>query len=234
MPREQLDRQIHHLQDEVLLLGSVVEQAVLDAVQALMRHDTDTARRLYYADKDINERRYAIENACFTTIATQQPVARDMRTLAALLEVSNELERIGDYAKGIAKICLMVNTDENSLFQIASDIPRMAEIGVDMLHRALGALVKEDIEAAREIPVMDDDVDQLYITVYRELIQAMIKNPEIIDQANYILWVAHNLERVADRVTNICERTIFIVSGELMEIKSKNDIDKPLLSLSKK
>lgn len=221
MPRETLDRQIHHLQDEVLLLGSMVEQAMLAAVDALKRRDLETAKRIFHDDHLVNEKRYAIENAILILIATQQPMARDLRLMAAILEVITELERMGDYAKGIAKISMRLG--ESSISLNMREFATMADLSVSMLHRALGAFIAENPQAAYEIPKEDDQVDELYNKVYRSLVSAMIADPEIIDQANLLMWVAHNLERMADRVTNICERTVFIATGELMEMDTDDE-----------
>lgn len=223
MPRETLDRQIHHLQDEVLLLGSMVEQAMLEAVDALKRQDTVTAKRIYQNDHLINEKRYAIENAIIILVATQQPMARDLRLLAAILEVITELERMGDYAKGVCKVTIRLG--EDAVPVNLRDFTRMADLAVGMLHRALGAFINEDASLAHEIPKEDDEVDHLYNQIYRELISTMIANPSMIDQANAVMWVAHNIERMADRVTNICERTVFIATGELMEMDTDDEED---------
>ncbi|NMC80578.1 MAG: phosphate signaling complex protein PhoU [Chloroflexi bacterium] len=221
MPRETLDRQIHHLQEEVLLLGSMVEQAMLNSVEALKRRDLDAARQIYEADIQINEKRFAIENAILILIATQQPIARDLRLMAAILEVTTELERMGDYAKGIAKVNLKLGSIP---FPISlREITQMAELAVSMLHRALSAFISENSTQACQIPLEDDQVDSLYNQVYHNLVSAMIADPEIIDSANLLMWVAHNLERMADRVTNICERTVFIATGELFELETSND-----------
>jgi phosphate transport system protein len=154
-------------------------------------------------------------------IATQQPLAHDLRLLASILEVSAELERMGDYAKGIATINIRIGGE--ALLKPLIDIPRMAQKASDMLHRALTAFINEDVEAARAIPAEDDEVDDLYKQVYRELMTFIIAEPKDIDRANYLLWAAHDLERFADRVTNICERTVFIVTGENKEIASSDD-----------
>jgi phosphate transport system protein len=223
MPRESLDRRIQHLQDEILLLGSMVEEAVLNAVNVLKRRDVDSAAELYDDDILINEKRFAIENAILILMATQQPIAHDLRLLAAMLEISNELERMGDYAKGIAKVTMKLGQIDAPV--PIQDISRMAELAVSMLHRALGAFIKEDIQVARLIPAEDDAVDDLYNKVYHQVVEAMINNPDIIDYANLSMWVAHNLERLADRVTNICERTIFIATGEMMELDSSDEED---------
>jgi phosphate transport system protein len=221
MPRQTLDREIHHLQDEVLLLGSMVEQAMLNAIDALKRRDHEAAKRVYHGDEQINEKRYAIENRVLILFATQQPIAHDLRLLAAILEVITELERMGDYAKGIAKISLKIGDDETPI--PTREISRMGDLAVGMLHRALGAFIAEDVNMAYRIPQDDDQVDELYNQVYRKNVAAMIANPGIIDHNNYIMWVVHNIERMADRVTNICERTIFIATGELLEIDASDD-----------
>lgn len=221
MPRQTLDREIHHLQDEVLLLGSMVEQAMLNAIDALKRRDHEAAKRVYHGDEQINEKRYAIENRVLILFATQQPIAHDLRLLAAILEVITELERMGDYAKGIAKISLKIGDDETPI--PIREISRMGDLAVGMLHRALGAFIAEDVNMAYRIPQDDDQVDELYNQVYRKNVAAMIANPDIIDHNNYIMWVVHNIERMADRVTNICERTIFIATGELLEIDASDD-----------
>ena len=221
MPRDTLDRQLQHLKDEVLLLGSMVEQAMLAAVDALKRRDQTTAKQIYRRDPLINEKRYAIENAILILIATQQPMARDLRMMAAILEVTTELERMGDYAKGIAKVTIRLGDAPLPIGM--QDVSRMTDLAVSMLHRALSAFINENAAQAHEIPNEDDEVDELYNQIYHELVQAMIANPETIDQANLLMWVAHNIERLADRVTNICERTVFIATGELMEFDATDD-----------
>lgn len=221
MVRETLNRQIQHILDETLLLGSMVEQAILSSVDALKFRDTRSAKTISDDDQIINDKRYAIENAVIILISTQQPVARDLRLLTAVLEISTELERIGDYAKGIAKVVLKLQDEAIPIPM--REISRMAELGVSMLHRALGAFVTENAQQAVEIPAEDDEVDALYNQVYHFMVNAMISNPSIIDNANLILWVAHNLERTADRVTNVCERTVFITTGELMEMDTSDD-----------
>lgn len=223
MPRETLDRQLHQLEDEVLLLGSMVEQAMLDAVDSLKRRDVETAHIIFNNDHLINEKRYAIENAILILIATQQPAAHDLRLLAAILEVNTELERMGDYAKGVAKVVFRLG-DAPIPIPIR-EITRMAEMSVSMLHRALGAFIAENANQASLIPAEDDEVDALFNRVYHYLISTMIADPEIIDHASLLMWVAHNLERMADRVTNICERTIFIATGELMDLDANDEED---------
>ena len=221
MPRETLDRQIHQLQDEILLLGSMVEQATLYAMDALKRRDTRLARRILLDDTKVNEKRFAIENAIIISLATQQPMAHDLRTLAAFLEISTELERMGDYAKGIAKVVIQLGDADIPIPM--RELEQMAELGVNMLHRALGAFISENAAVASQIPLEDDQVDELFNRVNRILISTMIANPEIIDNVNLLIWVIHNLERLADRVTNICERTVFVATGDLLEFETEED-----------
>lgn len=223
--RKTFETEIQQLKDELLLLGSMVEQQILDSVEALKKRDIDAARRIYDTDSRVNAKRYAIEEQVMIVIATQQPMAHDLRLLASILEIAGELERMGDYAKGIATVNMRMGNEP--LLKPLIDIPRMAQKGADMLHRALTAFINEDVEAALAIPPEDDEVDGLYNQVYRELMTFVLADPRTIDRANYLLWTAHNLERVADRVTNICERTVFIATGEIKEIPSSN-IDEKL------
>jgi phosphate transport system protein len=215
MLRKTFDTEIKQVKDDVLVLGSMVEQAIIESVEALKKRDVEAARRLFDADQEINHRRFEIENRLMIMIATQQPMAHDLRLLASIMEINSELERMGDYAKGISNINIRMG--DAPLLKPLIDLPRMADKGADMLHRALTAFVNEDIDTARRIPAEDDEVDELYKQVYRELMTFIIADPTIIERANWLLWAAHNLERFADRVTNICERTVFIVTGELHE-----------------
>ena len=221
MVRKTFETEIQQVKDNILVLGSMVEQALLDSVEALKKRDIAAAERVFAEDQEINKKRFEIESQLMTLIATQQPMARDLRLLASALEIVSELERMGDYAKGIANINIRMG--DTPLLKPLIDVPRMANKGVDMLHRALTAFINDDVETARTLPVEDDEVDALYNQVYRELMTYVIQDPTTIERANWLLWVAHNLERFADRVTNICERTIFIVTGELGEIKSSDD-----------
>jgi phosphate transport system protein len=222
MARETLDNKIRHLLNEILVLDSMVESATIEAVKALKKQDIAAARRVYTSDERINAKRFELENNLITTIATTQPVmGSDLRLMASIMEVNSELERIGDYAKGVAHVCIMLGPETHA--NTLQEIPRMADIGVDMLHRAIGAFVARDVETARLIPHQDDEVDALYQQVYRSLVERMIADPSTIDRANNILWAAHNLERLADRVTNICERTVYVATGKLEEMARSDD-----------
>jgi phosphate transport system protein len=217
MPRESFERALQAELDQVLLLGSMSAMAIQQSVEALQRHDHATAKKIIEADLRINEKRYHIEQECITLIATQQPMARDVRFLTAILEIITELERIGDYAKGISKINLLLQ-DEIEDPPIYYDLHRMADLGLGMLHRALDAFVSLDVAVARAIPVEDDQVDRLYNHVYMQLIQAMMTDKTTISRASHLMWAAHNLERMADRVTNICERIVYAGTGEMKEL----------------
>ncbi len=220
MLRKTFEAEIKQLKDKVLLLGSMVEQSLLGAVETLKSRDLAGAEQILAGDREINEMRFGIENELMILIATQQPMAHDLRLLASILEITSELERMGDYAKGIAKINLRMG--DQPLLKPLIDVPRMAQISVDMLHRALTAFINEDVATARLIPQEDDEVDALYNQVYRELMTFVIADASTIERANWLLWVAHNLERFADRVSNICERTIFLATGELVEFESSS------------
>lgn len=219
MPRTTFDQELQALQDEMLVLGNMVEHAIHESVEALKHQDEERARAVIVLDRSINEKRFAIENDCLVLIATQQPMARDLRILAAVLEIAGELERIGDYAKGIGNIVLRMG--KQPLLKPLIDIPLMAEKATSMLRRSLDAFIRRDLDLARAIPREDDEVDNLYNQVYRELIAIILENPRSVDQANFLLWAAHNLERAADRVTNICERTVFTITGRMLEVSSE-------------
>ena len=221
MLRKTFETEIQQVKDDVLMLGSMVEQALIKSVESLKKRDAKASEKIIADDLEINKKRFDIESKLMVLIATQQPMAHDLRLLASCMEIISELERMGDYAKGIANINIRMG--DAPLLKPLIDIPRMAQLGVDMLHHALTAFVNEDVEAAQSIPVRDDEVDALYNQVYRELMTFVIQDAKTMERANWLLWVAHNLERVADRVTNICERTVFIVTGEMTEIKSTDD-----------
>jgi phosphate transport system protein len=216
MSRERFEQEMHHLEGQVLALGTMAERAVRSSVEALVRRDLLEARRIMDDDHLINEQRFEMENEILTIIATQQPLAGDLRKLASSLELVGELERIADYAKGIANIAVMIGAEP--LVKPLVDIPLMAEKACGMLHRALDAFARWDVDLARSVPREDEAVDVLYDRIYRDLIAVIVKDPRTIDQAIRLSWVAHNLERVADRVSNLCERVVFAVEGRMEEL----------------
>ncbi len=221
MARQVFTQEMQRLQDEVLALGSTVEYALGDAVRILKQRDFEESRRLMANDWQINVRYHDIEQGCMELIATQQPTAGDLRVIAAMIRIATELERIGDYAKGIAKINLLIGDEK--LLKPLVDIPQMATKTQGMLHRSLLAFSRKDLALARTIPDQDDEIDDLYNQVYRELFTYMLAHPETIEQGNYLLWAAHNIERAADRVTNICERVIYMITGQIVELDQSSD-----------
>jgi phosphate transport system protein len=214
--RTAFHKRLREIQDDVLAMGSMVSKAMLRSIDALKNRELELAHQIVTDDKKINQKRFEIEEKCIELIATQQPMASDLRIILAVLNIVSEVERIGDYAEGIAKIAIMIG-DEPPLKPLI-DIPRMAEQTVDMLRRSLDAFVNRDAEAAKKISAEDDMVDQLYDQVFRELLTFMAEDPKTITRATRLIWVAHNLERSADRVTNICERVVFVVTGKMEEI----------------
>lgn len=220
--RVTFDRHLEKLTEQVLVLSSMVADAIRASVEALKRRDHAAARRIYAADERINDRRYAIENEVVMLIATQQPMARDVRFLASTLEIITELERIGDYAKGICKVNLML-ADAAIEPVLLLNLQQMTDRGLDMLRRALDAFIATDVSLARSIPDEDSEIDHLYNQIYQELVQEMIADKTSITRANHLMWAAHNLERMADRVTNICERVIYVASGELKDLDISDD-----------
>ncbi len=221
MTREIFHRQLQETQEAVLLMGSMVDQAIDRALLALRTRDIKLAQQVIADDEQINRRRFEIEEQALTLIATQAPMASDLRVLAAVLNIITDLERMADHAAGIARITVMIG-DEPPLKPLI-DIPRMASIAREMLRDSLTAFMNRDVEAARQVAARDDEVDNLYNQVYRELLTFMMADPGTIDRATHLLWVAHNLERIADRVTNICERVLFLVTGRMVEFGAAAD-----------
>ncbi len=215
MLRLDLDRQLGQLQQEVVSLAEIVDKATIRAVDALKRRDLVESQQVVQEDDYIDQKRYEIEDRCIDLIATQQPMARDLRAIIALLHITTELERMGDYAEGIAKISLLMG--EDAPLKPLIDIPRMAEKATLMLRNSIDSLVSRDVVKANQVLQDDDEVDDLYDRVYRELLVYMLQDPQTIQRATYLLWAAHDLERIADRATNIAERVIYLVTGKVVE-----------------
>jgi phosphate transport system protein len=216
--RTNYHKKLREIQDDLLVMGSMVGKAVLSSVNSLKNRDLELAHQIIADDQKINNLRFSIEEKCIELIATQQPMAGDLRIIVAILNITTEIERIGDYAMGIARITIMLG-DEPPLKPLV-DIPRMAEQTEDMLHRALDTFINRNVETAKKIILEDDLIDHLYDQVFRELLIFMAEDPKTITRATRLMWASHNLERAADRVTNICERIVFIITGKMEEINA--------------
>jgi phosphate transport system protein len=214
--RTYFHRKLREIQDDILAMGSMVSKNMLRSIDALKNRDIDLANQIIAEDQKVNAKRFEIEEKCIQLMATQQPMASDLRIIVSVLNIIIEIERIGDYAVGIAKVVVMIG-DEPPLKPLI-DIPRMADKTVDMLRRSLDAFINRDADAARKISAEDESVDNLYDQVFRELLVFMVEDPKTITRATRLMWVTHNLERSADRVTNICERVVFTVTGKMEEI----------------
>jgi phosphate transport system protein len=213
MAREHFQNMLRGLELELVGMGEMVIAAIDRSISALKNVDKAEAERIIADDALINRRRWDIENQCIQLFATQQPVAGDLREIVSFMDLITNLERMGDHAKGIATI--VVRHDQKPLLKPLIDIPRMAEKASEMIRKSLNAFITQDVAAARAIIEMDNEVDDLYEQIFRELLTYMMEDPKTITRAVYLIWVSHNLERIADRVTNICERIIFMVTGEI-------------------
>ncbi len=216
MTRKVFQEQLRELLEDLLAMGQKVADSIDSSIQALAKQDEALAQQVIDHDDEINALQYEIYEKCLVLIATQQPMASDLRTILAVSNVAAELERIGDYAEGIGR--LAIKLAGRPLLKPLIDIPRMADEGRGMLMGALEAFARQDVEAAAKIGEADDVVDALYDQIYRELLVYMMEDPRTITQATYLLWVAHNLERIADRTTNIAERAIFLDSGRIVDL----------------
>ncbi len=214
--RNGLERKLAALQDDVLRLGGLVEDAIERSVEALKERDEHLARQVIEDDARINALRYKIEEAALVVLATQQPAARDLRFVVAVMHIAVELERMADHASGIASVALRL-LDQAPLRPLI-DLPRMADTARTMIHSGLDAFVRRDPALAQGVAAQDEVVDDLYQQVLRELLTYMLEDPKNIGRATYLLWAAHNLERIGDRATNLCERTIFVATGQLQEL----------------
>jgi phosphate transport system protein len=214
--RELFRREMTELQNEVLVMGSMTEKAILDAMEALRDGDAQWSHKIIADDLQINRKRFEIEDRCIFVIATQAPMAADLRALVTILYIVTDLERIADHAEGIARINLLLG--DEPLPRRLGYVPAMADRAVSMLRDSLKAYIEHDADIARRTCDADDEVDRLQDSVYEEAFKAMIANPASVERNTYIIWAAHNLERIADRCTNICERVIYLVTGRMEEI----------------
>jgi phosphate transport system protein len=219
--RATFHKHLKEVEEDVLTMGNIVVKAIVRSIDALKRRDLTLAHQIIADDSQINLQRFSIEEKCIQLIATQQPMASDLRLIVAVLNILTDLERVGDYAEGIAKIVIMIG-DEAPLKPLI-DIPRMGEITLDMLNKSLQSFVARDVELATRVISMDSIVDSLYDQVFRELLTFMMVDPKTTNRATRLIWVAHNLERAADRATNICERVVFTVTGKMEEIEGRSN-----------
>ena len=223
MVRADFDRSLEELEAELIGLGEMVEKAIVKSMDALARRDLALAYEVVAEDDQIDEKRFELEEKCINLIATQQPLAVDLRTLLAVLHIAVELERMGDYAEGIGKICMIIGEDEP--VETPQQLAQMARMGVAMLQRSLKSLMDRDTDLADEVWDSDDEVDALYDAVCHQIFLDMGQNPKIIEAATHFLWVAHDLERIADRATNIAERVIFVVTGRIGRYKPPRELN---------
>ncbi|MEX2237145.1 MAG: phosphate signaling complex protein PhoU [Dehalococcoidia bacterium] len=215
-PRQTFHKNLDDLQNDVTLLGSMVEKAIRRAMDALVRQDESAAQQIIRDDGEINRRRFEIEERALELVALQAPMASDLRVIAAVFNVSSDLERMGDHAAGIAEIVLMHKGEPR--LQPLTELENMAEQATSMLRQALDSFANRDPELARRVCSLDDGVDELYDSFYHSMLQRMIDDPSLIQRATYLIWVSHNLERIADRATNICERVVFLITGRMEEL----------------
>jgi len=214
--RAEYDRQYQRVQDAILRIGSMVDRAIEEAIISLQNRDRTMAEELILRDEGINQLRFEIEESCLALIATQQPAASDLRAVVAAMNIVVDMERMGDHAAGIAKT--VIRMGDQPLLKPLIDIPKMAELSRTMLAESLQAYVDRDEAKARAIAARDDAMDQLYQAIFDELVEIMAKNPSAAERATYLLWCAHNLERIGDRVTNIAERVVFVGTGDMKEL----------------
>jgi phosphate transport system protein len=214
--RATFDREYAAIVEDILKLGSMIDLTIANALESLQQRDQVLAQQLIDDDDKINQLRFKIEEACLTLIATQQPTARDLRGVVASMNIVVDMERMADHAAGIAKT--VIRMGDEPLLKPLIDIPRMTQTSREMLRLSLDAFVERDTELATAVIPMDDEMDSLYRAIFDELVEIMSKKPEGVERATYLLWCAHNLERIGDRATNIAERVIFMTTGDLQDL----------------
>lgn len=214
--RSTYDREFKQIVDDILKLGDLVDQAISNSLTSLQERDRELAERVIADDEHINQLRFDVEEACLTLIATQQPTAGDLRSVVATMNIVVDMERMGDHASGIAKT--VIRMGDEPLLKPLIDIPRMAQLSRQMLRGSLDAFIERDAQKARVIAQRDEEIDLLYRAIFDELVEIMALKPESVERATYLLWCAHNLERIGDRVTNIAERVVFMTTGDMKEL----------------
>lgn len=216
--RSIFDKEYGAIEDDLVRIQELVDAALEKGLLSLQNRDIELAEEIIQGDGKINELRFKIEEACLRLIATQQPAATDLRAVMAAMSIVIDIERMGDHAAGIAKTVILTG-DEQLLIPLVA-IQRMFELARRMLRDVLDAYIRKDASRARDVAIMDDTMDDLYKSVFNELVEIMAQKPESAERATYLLWTAHNLERIADRVTNISERVIFVTTGDLKELNT--------------
>lgn len=214
--RSTLDDETRAINDDLLRMHRLVDQAIVRSLDSLKRRDQALAQQVIDDDDQINQLRFKIEEACLALIATQQPAASDLRGVIAVMHIVIEMERMADHATGIAKTVIMMG--DEPLLKPLIDIPRMAELAREMLRDSLAAYMEHDANKARQTALRDDEMDGLYRAIFDELVEIMSRTPDSASRATYLLWCAHNLERIGDRVTNIAERVVFVNTGDMKEL----------------
>ena len=210
--RHSYDQELAYLRQALLNMGKAVDKAIDEAVIALAQQDAELAHKVMNYDDEIDQMEIDIEDKCMVLIARQQPLARDLRIIGTGLKITTDLERMGDHAYDIAKIALAMNNQP--LIKPLVDIPRMAQMSQKMLKDSLEAYTALDIGLAEQVCLNDDEVDNIYNQVFRELLTYMMEDPRNITQATQLIFIARYLERIADHATNIAEWTVYLVTGQ--------------------
>ncbi len=219
--RATLDRELREIQDNVLRMGSLLDAAIKLALESLVSRNASLARQVVNDDATVNKLRFQIEEQCLDVIATQQPMATDLRVVVAAMNIVSDLERMADHAAGVAKI--VIRMGDEPLVKPLIDIPRMAEACRTMTRKVLDAYVQHDVETAKAMATMDDVIDDFHQQIFRELLSFMIEDPSTTSRALFLIFVSHNLERIGDRAVNIAERVIFMTVGEMKELSAGPD-----------
>lgn len=214
--RATYDEGIAGVEEDVLRLGSMIDLAIQNALESLQNRDAPLAAQVIKDDQEANALRFEIEETCLVLIATQQPTASDLRAVMAVMSIIIDMERMADHASGIAKTVILMG--DEPLLKPLIDIPKMVKLAREMLREVLKAFVDRNADYARKIASRDNEMDYLYKEVFDELVEIMAQQPDSVERATYLLWCAHNLERIGDRVTNIAERVVFVTTGDIQEL----------------
>ena len=216
MTRDAYHQELREIEEAVVQMASLVEASIARATKALTQRDTLLAEEVVTGDGTVNEMQRSIRNRCISVMARQAPVARDLRELSTVQLVINELERMGDHAVGIAKQTLRLRETEQ--LPLAGDLVELAKLVREQVRTGIQTFIDVNVQAARDVCLRDDEIDHQYRTIFTELVDRMTKDPAIIPAATSLMFAAHDLERIGDRVTNICEDVIYMVTGEIEEL----------------